>query len=57
MGGSSCVSHGVGSFGAFGAALSMSGCRAIHRKWNSYAIFCPNDRTDTILIDVKRTLI
>jgi len=56
MGGSSCVSHGVGSFGAFGAALSMSGCRAVHRIWNSKSASCPNDRADTILIDVNRTL-
>jgi len=46
MGGSKCVAHGVGSFGAFGAGLSSNRCRAIHRKYNGSPVVCPNDRTE-----------
>jgi hypothetical protein len=45
MGGSKCVSHGVGSFGSFGAALAGNRCRAIHRKFTGSLVECPNDRT------------
>lgn len=44
MGGSKCVSHGVGSFGSFGAALAGNRCRAIHRKFTGSLVECPNDR-------------
>jgi hypothetical protein len=44
MGGSRCVSHGIGSFGSFGAGLTGNRCRAIHRKYNAQPITCPNDR-------------
>eukprot|EP00592_Proboscia_alata_P009173 CAMPEP_0194361030 /NCGR_PEP_ID=MMETSP0174-20130528/8533_1 /TAXON_ID=216777 /ORGANISM="Proboscia alata, Strain PI-D3" /LENGTH=520 /DNA_ID=CAMNT_0039132961 /DNA_START=155 /DNA_END=1717 /DNA_ORIENTATION=+ len=44
MGGGSCVAHGVGSFGAFGAGLSGNRCRSIHRGPNVLA--CPNTRTE-----------
>ena len=46
MGGSKCVSHGIGSFGSFGAGLTGNRCRAIHRKYSSASIQCPNDRGD-----------
>ena len=42
MGGSSCVAHGLGSFGAFGASLAGNRCRAIHRKHNGKPLQCPN---------------
>lgn len=44
MGGSRCVSHGVGSFGAFGASLSGNRCRALHRNYLGKSIKCPNTR-------------
>eukprot|EP00554_Chaetoceros_debilis_P003099 CAMPEP_0194085620 /NCGR_PEP_ID=MMETSP0149-20130528/18145_1 /TAXON_ID=122233 /ORGANISM="Chaetoceros debilis, Strain MM31A-1" /LENGTH=601 /DNA_ID=CAMNT_0038768551 /DNA_START=30 /DNA_END=1832 /DNA_ORIENTATION=- len=42
MGGSRCVSHGIGSFGAFGAGLAGNRCRAVHRDWRANSIDCPN---------------
>jgi len=45
MGGGSCVAHGMGSFGAFGAGLSGNRCRAIHRIYNGKSAACPNGRT------------
>lgn len=58
MGGSDCVSHGIGSFGSFGAALAGSSCRAIHRKFNGEPIKCPNNRGDRrgIPIDPQQML-
>ncbi len=44
MGGSLCVTHGIGSFGAFGAALAGNRCRAIHRPWHGNIEKCPNGR-------------
>ena len=44
MGGSKCVSHGIGSFGSFGAGLAGNRCRAVHRKHNGRPQECPNDR-------------
>lgn len=52
MGGSSCVSHGVGSFGSLGAALSGNQCRALHRIWNGEPIACPNIRAETHFVSV-----
>eukprot|EP01083_Nonionella_stella_P074998 203623_1 len=46
MGGSKCVAYGIGSFGAFGAALAGKNCRVIHRKFNGKPVECPNDRGD-----------
>jgi len=46
MGGSKCVAYGIGSFGAFGAALAGKNCRVIHRKFNGKSVECPNDRGD-----------
>ncbi len=44
MGGSRCVSHGIGSFGSFGAALSSGNkCRAIHRRFTGRKLECPNE--------------
>jgi len=48
MGGSKCVAHGIGSFGAFGAGLSGNRCRAVHRMYNGKPQVCPNDRTDRV---------
>ncbi len=46
MGGSRCVSHGMGSFGSFGAALSSGNkCRAVHRKFNGRLMECPNQNS------------
>jgi len=49
MGGSRCVSHGIGSFGAFGAGLSGNRCRAIHRSPMGPISRCPNDRGDNFV--------
>jgi hypothetical protein len=62
MGGSRCVSHGIGSFGAFGAGLAGNRCRAVHRDWRAKSVECPNVRQvkwlanvtdDTLLFDEK----
>eukprot|EP00554_Chaetoceros_debilis_P006432 CAMPEP_0194076434 /NCGR_PEP_ID=MMETSP0149-20130528/3232_1 /TAXON_ID=122233 /ORGANISM="Chaetoceros debilis, Strain MM31A-1" /LENGTH=516 /DNA_ID=CAMNT_0038757175 /DNA_START=80 /DNA_END=1630 /DNA_ORIENTATION=+ len=45
MGGSRCVSHGIGSFGAFGASLAGNRCRNVHRKFTGRLVECPNDRS------------
>ena len=45
LGGSKCVSHGAGSFGAFGASLTGNRCRAIHRTHEGNIIKCPNDQS------------
>ena len=55
MGGSRCVTHGIGSFGSFGAGLSGNRCRAIHRKHDGPAIKCPNDRVNTSPIVINAT--
>ncbi len=44
MGGSLCVTHGIGSFGAFGAALAGNRCRAIYQPWHGNIEKCPNGR-------------
>ena len=41
MGGSACVSHGMGSFGAFGAGLIGNKCRVVHTQ-NAEMQKCPN---------------
>ena len=53
MGGSRCVSHGIGSFGSFGAGLAGNRCRAEHRKFNAEPEKCPNDRAERKLIPVS----
>ena len=45
MGGGSCVAHGIGSFGAFGAGLTGNRCRAMHRNYRGAPIKCPNNDT------------
>eukprot|EP00979_Chaetoceros_neogracilis_P000650 scaffold161_cov206-Chaetoceros_neogracile.AAC.12 len=53
MGGSQCVVHGVGSFGAFAAGLAGNQCRAIHRKPSSGAPDpCPNSRGDNFVVNI-----
>jgi hypothetical protein len=52
MGGGRCVSHGIGSFGAFAAGLSGNRCRAIHRNYKGVVQKCPNPRSDIILGNV-----
>lgn len=47
LGGSRCVSHGIGSFGSFGAGLSGNKCRAVHRKFDGRSASCPNDRGES----------
>ena len=58
MGGSKCVSHGVGSFGSLGAGLTGNKCRARHRKPSGRRDFCPNDafNSDPIKIDPNEML-
>ena len=43
MGGSKCVVHGIGSFGAFGAGLAGNRCRVLHQKYNGQSLKCPNN--------------
>ena len=53
MGGSQCVSHGIGSFGAFGAGLAGDRCRAIHRSpVHGDAEKCPNDRGNAYIKNI-----
>ena len=53
MGGSQCVSHGIGSFGAFGAGLAGDRCRATHRSpVNGDAENCPNDRGNAYIKNI-----
>ena len=52
MGGSQCVAHGVGSFGAFGAGLAGDRCRAIHRDPFGNLQRCPNSRSENVVIDI-----
>ncbi len=52
MGGSACVSHGVGSFGAFAAGLAGNRCRAIHRKPTGKTEKCPNNRAENVVIEI-----
>lgn len=42
MGGSRCVAHGIGSFGAFGAGLAGNRCRVLHRDTSGNTVECPN---------------
>lgn len=44
MGGSRCVSHGVGSFGSLAAGLGGNKCRALHRNHSGKSIKCPNKK-------------
>lgn len=52
MGGSKCVVHGIGSFGAFGAALASNRCRALHRDLYDRPLKCPNNHTEPLYADV-----
>ena len=52
MGGSQCVSHGVGGFGAFGAGLAGNRCRAIHRKPAGATEPCPNGRGASVVVNI-----
>mmetsp|Transcript_63384 Transcript_63384/g.74194 ORF Transcript_63384/g.74194 Transcript_63384/m.74194 type:complete len:613 (-) Transcript_63384:424-2262(-) len=52
MGGGKCVTHGVGSFGAFGAGLIGNECRALHRPFNGRPEKCPNDRVDRWAVNI-----
>jgi len=49
MGGSQCVAHGTGGFGAFGAGLSGNKCRAIHRNPMGLISRCPSTRADNLV--------
>lgn len=53
MGGSKCVSHGLGSFGSLGAGLTGNKCRALHRTPRGRRDFCPNTRYSSALIQEK----
>ena len=46
LGGSKCVTYGVGSYGSFGAGLAGNKCRTVHRKAKGVDAPCPNDRGD-----------
>ena len=53
LGGSQCVAHGIGSFGAFGAGLAGDRCRAIHRSpVHGGAENCPNGRGNTVIKNI-----
>ena len=52
MGGSSCVTHGVGSFGAFGAGLIGNKCRSVHRKYQGSPTMCPNDLSPKLFVPI-----
>lgn len=55
MGGARCVSHGIGSFGAFAAGLSGNRCRAIHRKHRGGGTEkCPNSRSAIVLKNITK---
>eukprot|EP01083_Nonionella_stella_P021103 58520_1 len=58
MGGSRCVSHGIGSFGSFGAGLIGNRCKSIHRKHDGSIISCPNDRAalDPVVINATEMI-
>ncbi|GFH59582.1 hypothetical protein CTEN210_16058 [Chaetoceros tenuissimus] len=53
IGGSKCVVHGIGSFGAFGAALAGNRCRALHRDLYGRPLECPNNHTVPRYVDVS----
>lgn len=40
------VSHGVGSFGAFGPGLKGNRCRVVHRNYRVRVVECPNSYTN-----------
>ena len=52
IGGSSCVTHGVGSFGAFGAGLIGNKCRSVHRKYQGSPTTCPNDLSPKLFVPI-----
>ena len=56
MGGSKCISHGMGSFGSFAYALSGQSCRAIHRKFNGNSVPCPNDRATKQIVPIPEII-
>ena len=56
LGGSKCVAHGVGSFGAFGAGLSGNRCRAIHRAMGKQQS-CPSTRSLKLVMNVTDDLL
>eukprot|EP00553_Chaetoceros_curvisetus_P011579 CAMPEP_0204639516 /NCGR_PEP_ID=MMETSP0717-20131115/43189_1 /ASSEMBLY_ACC=CAM_ASM_000666 /TAXON_ID=230516 /ORGANISM="Chaetoceros curvisetus" /LENGTH=231 /DNA_ID=CAMNT_0051659631 /DNA_START=17 /DNA_END=712 /DNA_ORIENTATION=- len=65
IGGSRCVSHGIGSFGSFGASLiepsspssTSYQCRSIHRKFTGGLVKCPNDRSVQNMMIVEGDLL
>lgn len=57
VGGSKCVALGIGSFGAFGAALTGNRCRALHRRPNGELLKCPNNRTNVEYIGILSDLL
>ena len=52
MGGSRCVAHGIGSFGAFGSGLAGNVCRNIHRDYKGRIAKCPNTRGDNLIQNI-----
>lgn len=52
MGGSKCVAHGVGSYGAFGAGLAGNRCSALHRRFTGIPLKCPNNDTVPMYVDI-----
>lgn len=57
LGGSKCVAYGIGSFGAFGAALSGNRCAMIHRDHKGSGVPCPNDRAKKVMLNVTDNLL
>jgi hypothetical protein len=53
MGGSQCVSYGVGTFGSLGAALAGHRCHNIHRSSTNFrSVSCPNERANLFIMNV-----
>lgn len=53
MGGSRCVSHGIGSFGSFGAGLAGNRCDVIHRAHTGRRLQCPNDKSKIMPVSIN----
>ena len=52
MGGSQCVSHGIGSFGAFGAGLGGNICRNEHRSFEGNRNTCAEGPSDAFIENI-----
>jgi len=56
MGGSRAVAYGMGSFGSFGAAISVNPLNiAVHRDWTGMPIKCPNEKSAILRVPLNTT--